>query len=176
MLGYTLEGATVGSLKAWYLEQMPRYGWELAKPVPFPTDSPQVWRFVTRGWQYAEVAILPDSKGAQFTLTWGGTRPENEAQALTAVFRLLHDAPAFAQFPHTPGKAQGELNIGGPPPGETIPATYETRVRTMPDGTWAVELVRSWGQGLHTTWSFRVEQEGTIHGGEPSGDQPPAIP
>jgi hypothetical protein len=78
VLGYRLEGATVASLKAWYEEQMPRYGWQLGKPRTPSSGNAQVLRFVTGGWQYAEVAILPDAKGAQFTLTWGGTRPVDQ--------------------------------------------------------------------------------------------------
>jgi hypothetical protein len=174
--GYTLAGATVESLTAWYSEQMPKYGWEWGKaPEPASPDA-KVIRFVTFGWQDVSIAILPDPQGVQFTLSWSMTRLGNEDQAVDAVFRDLGDDPAFAQFPRSPGTAPGTLNIGGPAPGATIPATYETRVQRYPDGAWDVRLIRSWGNGAQTIWTFRVEETGVVHHLGQSGDQPPAIP
>ncbi|MDF2629269.1 MAG: hypothetical protein K0R39_3100 [Symbiobacteriaceae bacterium] len=174
---FTLEGHTVASLAAWYAEQMPEYGWEVGKPLTPASGEAKVLRFVILGWQAAEITILPDPQGVQFTLTWNSTGFGNQEQAVDAVFRDLADDPVFQRFPRTVGAAMGTINIGGPPPGVTIPATFETRVRMYPEGGWEVELVRSWGDaGLHTTWTFRVEQDGVVHHLGQSGDQPPAIP
>lgn len=173
--GYTLAGRTVEELKEWYLEQMPRYGWQQGKPLKPSNGEEQVLRFAISGWQYAEVAIRPDPNGVQFSLTWGMTRLGNQEQAVAAVFRDLGDDPAFRQFPRTPGTAGGEINIGGPVPGVTIPAAFETRVRSVSDGSWEVELIRSWGDGPHTIWSFQVEPDGVVNRLGQSGDLPPAI-
>ncbi len=172
--GYLLEGYTVESLTAWYEEQMPRYGWEMGKP-PVPGQQ-GVLRFVALGWQEANIAMLPYEKGVQFILSWGMTRLGNGEQAVAAVFLELGDDPTFEHFPRTPGTAVGEFHGGGPAPGETIPAMFETRVREADDGTWEVELNRIWDGGKRTTWSFRVEQTGVVHRLGQTGDLPPVKP
>ncbi|MFZ5815934.1 MAG: hypothetical protein ACOY93_11595 [Bacillota bacterium] len=169
--GYLLEGYTVDSLIAWYMEQMPRYGWDSGKPM-FSRGESRVVQFEHPGWEFVSLAVLPYEKGVQFTLSWGMTRLGMAEHAVAAVFREIGDDPTFKDFPRTPGTAVGEINIGGPSPGETIPALFETRVRMVDDGAWEVELFLSWERVKYTRWRFRVEQNGVVHRLGQTGDLP----
>lgn len=172
---FTLDGYTLSALKAWYEAQLPRYGWQLGKTYTADGNLGDTLRFVTYGWQDAEIKLSPTENGVKVALTWNITRLVNQDQAVNAFFRRFGDDPTFAQFPRAAGKAEGRINIGGPPPGESIPATFETRVRTLSDGNWEVDFVLSWGDGQSSTWGFQVQQNAGIDSLGRWGDLPPSV-
>lgn len=99
-------------------------------------------------------------------------------EAVDAVFTKVGSDATYGQFPRSIGSQSGELSVGGPPPGQTIPAIYETKVTQLDDGAYEVRLIRRWGRDFDfgTTWIFRVEPTGIVRDPVQVGDEPPHVP
>ncbi len=92
-------------------------------------------------------------------------------EAVAAVFTKVGSDATFRQFPRSIGSQPGDINIGGPPPGQTIPAMYKTEAARLDAGAYEIRLIRRWGHDAETTWIFRVEPTGIVHDPVHAGDE-----